>query len=802
MKRKIYKVAGFFDTETCNLGTGCNTRAYVILYIFNRIDCDISCYAGEINDSISYVRDIAEAIEYVKTLVSDFTQSGIVPVMACYNLLFDLKSMMYELSKVYHIEVLAKSTTQPYFVDLYQDDTPVLRFWDMFYLDMRGVSALGDACGLPKLNGTWNYDLIRTPETPLTEKELRYAARDVQVLPMYLKWLVQNNVNIEDYNLANTCLTKTSIVRIDAKRTIGSLKKGNRTLLRKFMYDCLQEQPKCYETYRLRINCFRGGLTFTAGNYAHQLQTNVTSLDVTSMHHAFINGSMIGRGYVYIDDKEHQRRIVDSILFKDMLKVLKYYSQPFEFALNACIVFNNLRLKKRSLFEKACIACLAESRFKRREITGELQEECEGAVFCFSKLIRGEHVKVCITEYELYCISLVYDWDGYEVILLEATSRFREPPEYISLQSNKLYNQKEICKRVLKHKLTAADNIGFMPAGFIQQIETDTLNEDEFNAYYVSTIKGMFNGVYGTQAMNPIRDSYIVDNKGNILIDETKRPNAYNYEKLDADWSRILYTYGARIVGRSRLHLIIAMILLDDALGDKIKILAGDTDSLKIACNNGVSDNDILLALKPLHDAITRALDVVQASNRTNYPDIASSLKDVGCFDIETSENNRYKHHMEYWNKARISIDQNDKIHLTFAGLPSRGYDFGILDVLKAVYNKYGVEVCFNVLGYNVEICQKISNALEHRVPKADEKIQEYVTDYLGNTAYVDTYQTIALYPSCRLIGNTMSLCNRENIAYLSSIGVEVNSYIKTLDYRDGKIIYTDKGKKRFELEV
>lgn len=803
MKRKIFRIVSFYDTETCNIGTGIDTQAYVVLYIFNNIDCPIQFYEGGQNDNVSYYRYTDEAITHIENVINSFSESSIIPVICCYNLLFDLKSLMYELAQRYKLETLAKSTTQPYFVDLYKDDKHVLRFWDMFYLDMRGVAALGDACGLPKLTGSWDYSLIRTPETELTDEELKYAARDVQVLPKYLRWLLTNNVQIQDKNLANNCLTKTSIVRLDAKNTIGKLLKGKRPLLKQFNYECLNDAPLCYDQYKLRVESFRGGFTFTSGSYAMQLWENVTSLDVTSMHHAFINGSMIGRGYKFVDDRQAQRAIIDSVLLKTLSNVLKYYSQPFEYSFNACLLFKNLRLKPDTPFKKGCISCLAESRFKARNaITEEIRDECYNASFAFSKIIVGELVKVCITEYELYCISLMYDYDSYEVVQIESTRLFKEPPEYITLQSNKLFNQKNICKKALKHKLTSDDDISFMPEGFIEQIKTDTLNEDEFNNYYVSTIKGMFNGIYGTQAMNPIRDSFIIDSEGNISIDETKRPNAYNYEKLEKDWSKILYTYGARIVGRSRLHLIIAIILLDEYFGGRIRILAGDTDSLKIACDSDVTDAEIMAALQPLHDAITRAINLVQQNNRANYPDYASDLKNVGCFEIETPEKDRYKYHMEYWNKARISIDRQDNVHLTFAGLPSRGYSFGILNVLKKVYELYGVNACFNVLGYNVEISSKISNALEHRVPKADEKVEGFITDYRGMRTYVDAYQTIALYPSCRTIGSTLYKTNKENIEYLESIGIHINKYIKELDYVDGKIKYYCKGELMYEMEV
>lgn len=799
--RRNYQIVSFFDTETCNLLDGCDTVAYSILYIVNEIKAPVELYQVNRDDNIIYYRYYNEMLLYIIHMVNDYKQLNCVPVIVCYNLLFDIKSLMYSLRQIYDIKVLGKSTTNLYFIDLYEDGKQVLRFWDMFYLDMRGVSALGAACGLPKLNGDWDYDLIRTPETPLTTQELGYAARDVQVLPCYLNWLMSNNPNIKPDSLANTCLTKTSIVRLDAKQTIGKKKPGKYTLLQKFNIECLQEAPQDYAIYKLRTTCFRGGLTFTSANCAHKIYSNVTSLDVTSMHHAFINGSMIGTKYKPIKGVM-QDMYITQVIYTPIDYVLQNYDKPFKVAFNTCIIFENIRLKEHTVYERLCIACLAETRFKnRKQITDKIQEECEAPIFTFSKLIKAGKAKVYVTEYELFNISLVYEWDSYQVLTMEGTTKFTLPPAYISLQSNKLFNQKNICKKALKGNITD-ENISFMPITYQEQIKAGNLDTEDFNVYYINTIKGMFNGIYGTQAMNPVKDGYIIDENGNILIDESTRPTEENYSELNPKWDKILYTYGTRIVGRSRTHLLLAMYLLDLYFDRRIMILAGDTDSLKIACDDTVTDTEIMQALEPLHNAITASINKVQERYRELYPEFTSTLKNVGCFEIETSEAERYKYHMEYWNKARITIDKADKVHLTFAGLPTKGKGITIIDVLQKVYDKYGVKACFEVLGYNVEICEEISHTLEHKIPKSEEKLNREVTDYQGNTCNLNLYQCIALYPTSRVIGSTMSIVNKENVEYLKNRGLNIDTCIKELTLKDNHAVYCNRGIEVFNIDM
>lgn len=80
---------------------------------------------------------------------------------------------------------------------------------------------MGETCGLPKAVGDWDYSLVRTPETPLTEEEMFYARRDVQVIPQYLQWLLRANHWLTPDMLGCRVLTKTSLVRQMARREIG-----------------------------------------------------------------------------------------------------------------------------------------------------------------------------------------------------------------------------------------------------------------------------------------------------------------------------------------------------------------------------------------------------------------------------------------------------------------------------------------------------------------------------------------------------------------------------------------------------
>ena len=275
MKKNQFTIAAIYDTETTNLYEGPKSRAFPCLFIVNDIrGVDLTDYQLGRDDNVKFYRYEQEMIEYIHSLVSWGLDVERVPIIAAYNLMFDMQPLMQELRKSYDMDVCAQSSTHVYTLDLKDEEGRlVLRFWDTFYLELRGLSAMGDTCGLPKAVGDWDYTKIRNRETVLTEQEKHYAKRDVQVIPAYLKYLLKANEWMKQGDLGVSVLTKTSLVRQMAKRTIGNKridKDSGKKITQAMMFSklCFQELPKTFESYGLRRACFRGGLTFTSARHA------------------------------------------------------------------------------------------------------------------------------------------------------------------------------------------------------------------------------------------------------------------------------------------------------------------------------------------------------------------------------------------------------------------------------------------------------------------------------------------------------------------------------------------------------
>ena len=825
-KQKQFSIAACFDTETSNIKyydkdgneLSNKTRAICICYMFNDLRMvDLKKYVPGKSDKVTFIRYENEAQEYIDKIVDWGLKANVIPIIAAYNLMFDMQTLMYELNRRYDMKANAQSSTNVYTLDLQRDGETVLRFWDTYHLEMRGLAAMGETCGLAKAKGDWDYSKIRTPETPLTEEEIFYATRDVQVIPAYLQYLLNANDWLRQTDLGCRVLTKTSLVRQMAQRKIGQTKITKRngkqlTLMKAFESMCKRQLPRSYEQYAIRKACFRGGWTFTSGKCASRVVENVASLDVTSMHHAFINGRYVPIDFDMICDEELKRLYIEHVLNTTFDDVLNRYWKPFDVAFHMEIQFENIRLKKGSCFDEWQIALIPMGKFRTIIAEGaeyglderaRLSEEttrnagfhdtCRSPKFAFGKLYSADMCTLFVSELELWCISRVYEWDTILPLRTEGTVKWKRPPDFVTLQSNNLFEMKNDVKRINNGYIQGtpyeAEIPNTIPPGIAELLKRGECDSEFFNSFYNSTVKGMFNGIYGTQAQDVFKPDYAVRD-GELFVDRETAVTAENFYDKIPSRCKVLYTYGLRIVGGSRMHLVMAMELLFREFGQRINVCGGDTDSLKLQLDRNVDNDSIFHALNPLHRAIKNAIDYTMIRVRKLYPDLASDLKGIGTFDREKCGGfDTWKYHLEAWNKARISISQDNKVHVTCAGLSRPIGEYHIENFVTDLIEQGNDirELLPNVLGYNVYVTHELCFALEHYVPKANDIFDDVVTDYLGNSFQCCQPEAISLYESGRMLGDTNKRTNADNVRYLRERGVYINDDEKWLRMKDGK---------------
>lgn len=812
-----WRIAAAYDTETCNIGRGFDTKAYPVLFIFNDLKgSPIEDYVPDVTDRVEFFRYELDAVDHIQEIID--SASDYVPIICAYNLMFDLQPLLEVLAGRYRMRANAASTTNAYTVDLMEGDKPVLRFWDTFHLEQNGLSAMGETCGFAKATGSWDYDLIRTPETPLTELELFYAKRDVQVIPAYLRYLCEANEWLSSDMLGNIVLTKTSLVRQMARHEIGKLKVRKRsgrnsTLEREFETTCYYGLPESFDAYAIRKSCFRGGFTFTSAETASRTVHNVYSADVTSMHHTFIVGKRVPVKFAPAS-RDLLALACEEIASMPLRAVLRRYHNPFYHYIHACVRFRNIRLRTGSAFEAWGIALCPRAKFdKARSVLETFEDENErnlaseinvqefgyidraqNADFAFSKLYSADIADVHVSECELWAMAQVYEWDSMEPLYGECSISTITPPDYVALQSNILFERKSAAKRIdavyREGEPYPEDIPSSIPENFRLELERGTMSGKLFHSWYQSTVKGMFNAIYGSQAMDVLKPDFEFDSAGEMRIAPDTRTTRENFfDKLPRK-CRVLYTYGLRIVGYSRVHLVIAIMLIYSKLGDRATVTGGDTDSLKIACSESVTPSDILEALEPLHEATRSAIAFVQSRVRGTFPDLASTLDHIGEFEIENAE--PYPYHLEAWNKARASIDASGRCHITLAGVsrPRGAYTIETWADEQIEAGAAPERVLEFMLGYNTYIRNDTCHALEHSRPATTDVYDADVTDYLGNTSHVLAHESIALYPVGRFIGDTDKYDNAENVRYLREHGRDIDTGEKIIGrYEDAGLL-------------
>lgn len=800
------EVVASFDTETSNYTytdeSGDTHRcAWCVLYTFEDLrSCGIRKYvpgAGETH----FFRHDHEAISFIEELIEWGRERGVVPVVAGYNLMFDLQTLLFALNAAHPMRATAQSSTNAYVVDLLAEEDskiPILRLWDTFHLEMGGLAAMGETAGVKKLTGDWDYDLLRTPDTPLTDDELGYAAHDTHIIPAYLRYLLEANAWMSATDLASQVMTKTSIVRTFSKREIGGLsyetEKGRRvTLLSSFLQLCAQEFWEDFDQYALQRACFRGGFTFTAARFASRVVRRVYSLDETSAHHFLINGRQVPVGFRRVTPEALQS-VCDSIVSTPLESLLECYDHPWLYGVHARVRFRNLRLREGSGFERWGIALVPQGKFALHEATdatnprGDAAEEdvkasgyldvARNPTFAFSKLVSADTCELHVSEVELHAISRVYAWDEMEAVSGEVAVSWVTPPDYVTLQSNVLFAQKQGMKALLKTYREGERFEGEIDPRIPEAIRAECMaglaSRDFLESYYQSTVKGMFNGIYGVQAQNVMRPDYKVEN-GDLEVDDETRVTRDNFHEREPKRKKVLYSYGLRIVGGSRLQLVLAIELLWETFGDRVRVVGGDTDSLKVSCDEGVTAQMLVDALEPLHEATRRAIARTQRRVREGFPEYAVDLEGVGEFEVENEE--PYPVHVELWNKARVTWDGH-RAHVTCAGLSRPRGEYTIEDAIgDCVRAGMGFGEAVNLcLGYNTYVDNSVSHALERTRPRAADRVRLTVTDHLGEAREIDLPEAICLYGAPRNVADTTKRSNLCNVRYLRSQGFDVDT--------------------------
>ena len=604
-------------------------------------------------------------------------------VIVCHDVPWTLVPSWKQLVSRYHVTPLAKSPGDIYELLCYTDaeqKRPSIIFWDLRHVYPGTLDDMAQTLG----------------------KTLVTIDDEAAILLDYVKDLAIRH-RIRRSEIASSVLTLTGVARHDAADAVGTLTfqegraRKERTLLQAYRQRATTEAPRTYEQYALRKACNRGGLVFTAARHAGRIQGRTLAIDEASAHHAQAICRYVPERFQSVPMSVIQTA-AERIARMSIDDVLYSYHMPFTFYFHAAFEFTGVRLRKGTVWEHEEIGTLSMSRFAPASgvigVDDEAAVEAERAIrdagygdraenarYAYGKLMSADRLLTHMTEGELFIFTHVYAYDSMRAVYGEATAKRRRPEDYAVLTSMHFYAQKAAQKAAIREG--AGSNL---------------------RRVYDTETKPAYNAVgYGLHSRDEYRPAYHILGDGSWEL--LPPVSAETFKERRPKSSKAWYLYGIRISIGARLHLMIAVELLWRAYGERIKIAAGDTDSLKVVTDD-VDLTDLLEALRPLHEATRRAIEVTTSRARELFPDAYDPMEGVGEFEADGK--GTYPFFYTPGVKQYVLVDDNGGIDLTLAGVPRSGDD-SYAAWLKQMVDAWGVEVLEQVFTFDVTLDPSVS---------------------------------------------------------------------------------------------
>lgn len=257
-----------FDIETTSIWeiNGCIT-SYKGRYSekqYNNAKSKAFCYIWQfgVNDTVYFGRYLSELPKFLKRIKK--ACHGLAPIIWVHNLSYEFQFIREHLEEIAPITVFARSERKPI-----KFDWDIFEFRCSYMLTRKSLETWGKELGCAKMVGDLDYNILRTPKTPMTKKEMGYCKRDCIVVYHGIR------VFLKTYEYQHAIpLTQTGRVR----RVVKNFTKNNTKYLRKIT----RMQPSTEDEYKILRAAFMGGSTAACFLNAGKVLHHVGSFDLSS----------------------------------------------------------------------------------------------------------------------------------------------------------------------------------------------------------------------------------------------------------------------------------------------------------------------------------------------------------------------------------------------------------------------------------------------------------------------------------------------------------------------------------------
>ena len=410
-------------------------------------------------------------------------------IVYVHNLAFDFQFIRSH----FHVsEVFAREERKV----MYAEIDGCIVFKCSYVLTNKSLDLLSEETETKKLVGELDYDLLRTPLTVLTKKEIMYAENDIKILLEYISKQIE-----KEKSIVNIPLTATGYIR---RYYLNKLQNGN---FKKYKYKYNPVIQLDYKTFKALEKAFAGG--YTHANYINVgiLQELIKSIDFTSSY-----------PFVIISCKFPIKKF-QHIKIQKKSQFEKYVQErPCVFE----IIFEKIEAK-------TSITTISKSKcsfLKKDEESNETYET--EAVTDNGRLVYGEYVSLWITDVDFEVIKKFYNISDYVITEFYCSEYGYLPKELIEC-TLKLYQDKTALKGV--------DG-----------------REEEYQL-----LKSLLNSMYGMCVTNPLAyDIEYDDNKGWSTLDKISEEEAAEKLKKSVEsYSSVLsFAWGVWITAHARKNLL------------------------------------------------------------------------------------------------------------------------------------------------------------------------------------------------------------------------------------------------------
>ena len=351
---------------------------------------------------------------------------------------------------------------------------------DLIYHDVR------------KMVGDLDYDVIRSPLTPLTETEKGYCENDIRVLLAYIEEKIA-----QDGNIMRIPLTNTGYVRDYCRKKCFARYKPYRSIM--------EQLTLTSDDFRQLQRAFMGGHTHANAHYVRKVLQNVASYDFTSSYPSVMVLNKFPMSIPHLVEK--------SLSDEEFTNLLMTKCVMFD------LVLENVRPR---IFNEHPI-----SRSKCWLCEGDILESGKTGTPLIDngRIVYASRLGITVTEQDFITYTRYYKYSKMEVYNIRWFDRMYLPHQFIDAILG-LYEKKTMLK----------------------DVEGEEIN------YAIS--KNMMNAAYGMTVTNPVRDEYVYTGAEGNPFDTVKADLAEAIDRYNKSVRRFLYyPWGVWVTAFSRRNL-------------------------------------------------------------------------------------------------------------------------------------------------------------------------------------------------------------------------------------------------------